>query len=350
MILNYMKNVTLDTLEADIQNNVSRYNSKDKWIDSYFEEKGIGKYAFSSGIAVPDVNLIAGDSSTDFVNSKNLFEAFKVSLSPIQASDLRLWAYLAHDTYWEYMRKRWAIDVVSDDDDEDTGTNKMIARIGSRYFFKASKGKAFVRQGIARLYWGAYLTYDETNTKDPYEITEYFFSKQDIFAVSTEHALARNKALLIGALKALKNYGELKRKDVRKFFVKLNQAGGIVVFDSLTIEDAYRLAQRILSEELSENEKEGKQQNSEITTSLGKNAETTIPVEEKNYDDDSSAVEVEQFVQQDSRIIVENANNGVKMPIAIKQKKFQTKPDLIGLKTGDTFRIRKNTWKILEIK
>lgn len=349
MILSFMKNAALDTLDADIPNNISRYNSNEKWIDAYFEEKGIGKYAFSTGIAVPDVSLIVGDSSTDFENSKILYEAFKGNLSPVQASDLRLWAYLAHDTFWEYMRKRWAIDLVSDDDDEDAGANKLIARIGSRYFFKASKGKAFVRQGIARLYWGAYLTYDETNAKNPYEITEYFFSKQDIFAVSTEHALARNKALLIGSLRALKNYGDLKRKDIRKFFVKLNQAGGIVVFDSLTIDSAYKLAQSVLAEVMSEDEAEGNGLNSGSRITPNDNAGLEVPAEEKSIDEYSSTVK-EELVKHDSRIVAENIKTGAKMPIAVKQQhKFQTKPDLIGLKVGDTFRIRKNIWKILKI-
>ena len=349
MILNFMKNAALDMLDADIPNNISRYNSAEKWIDTYFEEKGIGKYAFSTGIAVPDVSLIAGDSSTDFENSKILYEAFKGSLSPVQASDLRLWAYLAHDTFWDYMRKRWAIDIVSDDDDEDTGMNKSIARIGSRYFFKASKGKAFVRQGIARLYWGAYLTYDETNAAAPYEITEYFFSKQDIFAVSTEHALARNKALLIGVLKALKDYGDLKRKDIRKFFIKLNQAGGIVVFDSLTIDSAYTLAQKILFEVISENEKEEKGMGSESNTASSAKDVSSVPDRDKPNGEYPPEVKQEQCVQSDSRIVAENVKTGAKMPIAVKQHKIQTKPDLVGLKVGDIFRIRKNIWKILKI-
>ena len=340
MILNFMKNAALDALDADIPNNVSRYSSTEKWIDEYFEEKGIGKYAFSTGIAVPDVSLIVGDSSSDFENSKSLYEAFKDSLSPVQASDLRLWAYLAHNTYWEYMRKRWAIDVVPDDDDEDAGANKLVSRIGSRYFFKASKGKAFVRQGIARLYWGAYLTYDETNS-NPYEITEYFFSKQDIFAVSTEHALARHKALLIGALKALKEYGELKRKDIRRFFVTLNQAGGIIVFDSLTMDSAYDLAQNVLSEIMS-----GDEAKAESDTALDDDVE---PEKAKTNDASDSAGEQELLVQIESKIVAENIKNGTKMPIVVKQCKFQTKPDLVGLKVGDTFRIRKNIWKILKI-
>lgn len=343
MIINFMKNSALDTLTADISNNVSKYNSNERWIDDYFEERGMGNYSFSTGIAVPDVDLIVGDSSTDFENSKRIYEAYKGNINPIQASDLRLWAYLAHNTYWEYMRTRWAINIESEEDDEDTGSDKLVARIGSRYFFKASKGKAFVRQGIARLYWAAYLTYDETNVANPYEMTEYFFSKQDIFTVSTEHALARNKALLIGALKALKEHGELKRQEIRRFFVKLNQAGGIVVFDSLTIESAYELSQSVIAEVLAENN--------------GSNGDNELGVEDNDQTDDEKIsdnagdnISTNLVVKIDSRIIAENVKTGVKIPIVVGNNKFQTKPALVGLKEGDTFKIRKNVWKIIKIE
>ena len=100
MIINFMKNDALDMLTSDIPNNASLYNSNEKWIDQYFEEKGFGSYYFSSGIMVPDVELTVGDSKTDFENAVKIFEAFKGQLNPVQASDLRLWSFLAHNTYW----------------------------------------------------------------------------------------------------------------------------------------------------------------------------------------------------------------------------------------------------------
>ena len=110
MILNFMKSNALDMLKSDIPNNVARYNSKEKWVDNYFEEKGISNYFFNTGITVPDVELIIGDSKTDSENAIRIYEAFKESLNPVQASDLRLWAFLAHSVYWNYMTERWAID------------------------------------------------------------------------------------------------------------------------------------------------------------------------------------------------------------------------------------------------
>lgn len=250
MILNYLKNNALSQLESDITNNLNNYNLDAVWIDEYFEEKGMANYSFNSKIAIPDVTLIIGDSKTDFENSKILFEAFKDVLNPVQASDLRLWAYLAHKTYWDYMKVRWPINAPEEDEEESgSETERLIRRVGARYFFKASKGKAFVRQGIARLYWGAYLTYDADND-NPYEYTEYFFSKQDIFSVSTERALARNKTLLLAVLKVLKKNEGLKRTQIRQFFLNLSQMGGLVVLDSLSEDDAIELAENALKETL----------------------------------------------------------------------------------------------------
>lgn len=344
MLINFMKNYALDMLCADIPNNAILYHSRDRWIDQYFEDKGFGSYSFSTGIMVPDVELNIGDSKTDYENAVKLYEALKDQLNPVQASDLRLWAYLAHYTYWDYMRTRWAIDVASDDDDDDAGKDKIVSRIGSRYFYKASKGKAFVRQGIARLYWSAYLTYDEENKNNPYEMTEYFLSKQDIFAVSTERSLARYKILLLAALKVLKEHGELKRAEIRSYFLNLNQAGGIVVFDSLSKEDAYELAKRTLEETL---------------TDISKNVETEqiiVNENESSKEEQSKpfhAVEVFQTgktIAWNSRIVVRNTETNVRMPIVVGKSKLQTKPDIIGLKEGDKFKIRKDSWIIESVE
>lgn len=92
----YMKEKALDSLQKDIGVNLEKYQSGTRWIDQYFIEKETPKYYFDTGIEVPDYELIIGGPEIDFQNAKILFEAFKGKLNPVQASDLRLWAYLAH--------------------------------------------------------------------------------------------------------------------------------------------------------------------------------------------------------------------------------------------------------------
>ena len=71
MIINYFKNDALSMLESDIPNNLEYYDSDHKWIDQYFEGKGVGNYSFNTTISIPDFELIIGDSKTDLENSIN---------------------------------------------------------------------------------------------------------------------------------------------------------------------------------------------------------------------------------------------------------------------------------------
>ena len=255
----FLKQKALDMLEKDISDNIEKYQGTEQWAENYFISKDMPNYYFDTEIEVPDYQLIIGGPETDFQNAKIVYEAFSQRINPVQASDLRLWAYLAHIQHWDYMNTRWKIDAADEEDEEyddapreegeekNPGTNKILDRIGYRYFFKASKGKAFVRQGISRLFWSAYLTYDADND-NPYEHTEYFFSKQDIFTSITERSYARNKVLVLAALKELKAHPELGRTEIRLFLAKLNQAGAIKVLDFLDKAQAEELCAEVMTE------------------------------------------------------------------------------------------------------
>ena len=250
----FLKQKCLDMLEHSMRENLSKYQSDEVWINQFFVEKEKANYFFDTGLEVNDYELKLGGPETDFENAKILYEAFRGKINLVQASDLRLWGFLAHDRHWDYMRVRWGIDVSNEEDDEmendgNSMMDKALSRIGTRYFFTASKGKAFVRQGIARLYWSAYLTYDENNVNgDPYEYTKFFFSKQDIFTSITERSYSRNKVLLLAALKELRKYPDLSREEIRAFLAKLNQAGAITVFDFLNQAQAKTLCESVMEE------------------------------------------------------------------------------------------------------
>lgn len=255
MKLYFLKQKSLDMLEQGISDNLNKYQDAETWVDQYFIDNDKPGYFFDTGIEVDDYQLILGGPETDFLNAKILYEALQGHINLVQASDLRLWAYMAHKQHWDYMHTRWGVEIPDHEDEAEednakkTSTDKVIDRIGTRYFFKASKGKAFVRQGIARLYWSVYLTYDENNENgNPYEYTEYFFSKQDIFTSITERSYARNKVLVLAALKALKKNSELSRAEVRAFLAKLNQAGAITVLDFLDKTQAEKLCESVMAE------------------------------------------------------------------------------------------------------
>lgn len=247
MELYYMKQKSLELLIKDIPDNLEKYKSKDAWIDQYFVEKEMPNYFFDTGIEVCDYQLKLGGPETDIENAKILFEVYKDKLNPVQAGDLRLWSYLAHVQHWDYMQKRWNINF-SDDEEPGEGDKdprkKAIAAVGRRYFYE-DRGRE--RNGLARLYWSAYLTYDETN-QNPYEYTEFIFSKQDIFGSVFGRSYGRSKVLVLAMLKELKKYPDISREDTRLFLAKVNQAGSITVLDFLDSQQATQLCERLMCE------------------------------------------------------------------------------------------------------
>lgn len=247
----------LDSLQKDIDENYVKYQLPNSWIKEYFKEKNISRYSFNANLDINDYQLVLGGPENDFQNARILFEAFKGKINPVQASDLRLWAYLAHVDHWDYMVSRWKINALDQDyddvekkDSDDRKRilyNKAIDRIKSRYFFDHIGSKAFVRQGIARLYWSAYLTYDATN-EDPYEYTKTLFKTQDIFTSITERSYARNRVIILAILKELKKRPQLSRDGIRRFLAKLNQAGAITVLDFLNSAQANQLCEKLMDE------------------------------------------------------------------------------------------------------
>ena len=189
MKIYFMKQKALDSLQAEVADNLNKYQSSSFWMDEHFINQNMPKYYFDTGIEVADYQLISGGPETDFQNAKIVFEAFKNKLNPVQASDLRLWAYLAHVQHWEYMSHRWKIDIPDEEDDEGSEERKksprekMIDRVKTRYFFGDSRGKAFVRQGITKCIQTFFCTF-YSRPVNIFSKCSYFFT---IYFTITKH-------------------------------------------------------------------------------------------------------------------------------------------------------------------
>ncbi len=72
------------------------------------------------------------------------------SLTPLQASDQRLWAYFPHVSHWRYMRKRWPVEQYVA---KDRSNDKYKDYMNQRYLYMADRSRSLLRNGIARLWW-----------------------------------------------------------------------------------------------------------------------------------------------------------------------------------------------------
>lgn len=162
MKIQFMKDDSVYALKKYIKYAKNHYTDSDtEWIKSITnndENFGLFKKEFN------DFDLIISDKpeKDDFENMKIIYDNLK-DLTDSQASDERLWAGLSHTKFWDYMQKRWPLP---------NDPEKWEKHILQHYFF-AHGARSTVLNGLARLWWYARLTYDETNIDNPYELTEY---------------------------------------------------------------------------------------------------------------------------------------------------------------------------------
>lgn len=176
-----------------------------------------------------------GIKKYDLENSIALFNAYP-NLTFHQATSENLWCYMTHVQYWEYMRRRWPID--KKQEDEETGEKKEtpVEYIRSRYFLKTSNDRSLVRNGLARLWWYAKLTYDEADDQ-PFRLTGILLSQLDIAQGLLERSWGRNRNILHGYLEflalnpELKGGSEANRKRTRFLYKSLTLEGGINILD-----------------------------------------------------------------------------------------------------------------------
>lgn len=170
-------------------------------------------------------------ATTDVENIRRVYNHMK-GLSESQASDERIWVAFTLYQGLDYMRYRWMPENDSDKFD--------------RFFFKNSKNgyskRPLFRNGIARLWWIGYHTYDVKRT-NPYELTEFICRDQDYINNLLDIGFASNpkitKAVIGALLDAEKNGVAINRDLVRSISQYVNLLGGIYIIDCLSYDEIY---------------------------------------------------------------------------------------------------------------
>lgn len=228
--LTFLKQNSLDRLQANINANHHRYSDNAPWLSSYFS--GWAWMQESNLIQAADFQLHMPISKTelcDLENTRIVYTALR-HLTPLQAADPRLWVYFTHVTHWEYMRKRWPIE-------QYLGKQNLRENIQERYFFMPNKSRALIRNGMARLWWYGHCSYDETR-QDPFELTTALLKNLDVTQSILERAFSLNTNVtktMLGVLLEREKAGKAfyvrdKVRDLAKYMV---QIGGVTIIDAL---------------------------------------------------------------------------------------------------------------------
>jgi len=235
-----------DALKNSVPTNLSNYSREDRWVNQ------LGTRTSREIETRVEMKSALNLDEPDDDNLKDLENAIRVhkslqQLTPLQARDPRVWTRLAHADCWKYMRARWPVERWEKD-----GAEKAARNVVERYFVPRSDSRALLRNGIARLWWTACLTYDSSRD-NPYELTGVLLSTLDITQQILERNMGRGPEILTGFLEfLLQNRAELltggdkNRERIRNLAKALNMYGGVCLLDCLSQTDIIR----VLSAEL----------------------------------------------------------------------------------------------------
>lgn len=194
----------------------------------------------ASGLELKDPELPG--KTNDFENAVMIFEEWK-NITPTQATDHRLWAYLCHVPFMDFLRKRRPI--------EKQEELKLKQYVLDHWFVDNPGPSAFKTNDIYLFWWGPHVTYDKER-EDPYELTRELFSMLDY----TRHLLpgyqGRNRDFTHAVLEFVIENPELfsrhKEAKVRFIMRKLNFVAGYRALATLSKQDIKELIARYRKE------------------------------------------------------------------------------------------------------
>ncbi|MBC6444488.1 MAG: hypothetical protein GDA50_03525 [Alphaproteobacteria bacterium GM202ARS2] len=225
----YLSENSVATLLSNIEKNKDCYFST---IKSFTDMVKIKKSSIS---CTGSLSLTSYAPEDDKENALKVYENLK-NLSPKQASDERVWAYMTHIEAKDYTYNRW----IKGSSEED-----VKRRIASRYFLPDIRSLKS-RNAISRLWWLGHAAHKVTPDA-PNEFLEVMLLEQDIFASVFERpTMETNIGILTCIYKRLresfeKGDGLLKREAYREWLKRLNFEGGVRLLDALSPEQLQQL-------------------------------------------------------------------------------------------------------------
>lgn len=173
-------------------------------------------------------------SQNDVQNAMTVYRSLS-RLTPHQAADERLWAYLTHTDCATYVARRWLKDKQNKGDD---------ARRAVLNHFFVSGNRALVRDnGISRLWWLGRIAHTVA-PKQPNRFLEILLYRQDVRSALIERpSVSMNTEVLRSIYQVMDDYWTknklriFKREVFRSWMIALNRRGGVTLFDVLSEAD-----------------------------------------------------------------------------------------------------------------
>ncbi|WP_442600031.1 DUF6339 family protein [Neobacillus sp. D3-1R] len=242
MKLKFFSDETLLDLRTNYEAYKTNYYEQNKeWFDDYFKEEG-RVLESSIPFEVPSLNFNDDYAVSDKENVKVIYDSLK-HLTISQATQERLWSGLAHLQLREFSYYRLKNELKDHND----------KRINTALFFKNGGKRSLFVHILARLWWVGYMTYDESNSSNPFWLTEFFcekdFSARCVVFFSSNFTSNRNisKGILKSIIKLQDREISIKRDHFVQATKYLNVVGGAMILDMLTVDEVEQMVDKYLA-------------------------------------------------------------------------------------------------------
>lgn len=224
----FLRYATLEELRTLVPANLASYRQGD-----FKQVEADSAWWFEHDVEVDETKLSSllppsGQNLHEPENCELVYVALD-KLSPYEARDERLWAYLTHTTLLLYTRDRWPIPT---DDDE------AIAHI-RKHFFARDKRQVERDNSGSRLWWMAHLC-ARVQSIDLEKALEALLFRSDVRASIIERPTSSQSTGVFGAIlsRLMKSYTADKqlfeRNTFRRFMREINSVGGYKLLDCMT--------------------------------------------------------------------------------------------------------------------
>ena len=234
MKLQYLSNEMVESLHSDFVFFKDHYMDEDnKWFNEYFVSKNALLDSSLEFVDFKDeLNYNSDDPKQNYDNIKLIYESLK--LTPSRASQERIWACLTHGYLFDFV-KTIRIDAIK------SGEEQKIKNV---FLLTNGKRRGLFINSLAKLWWTGYLTYDEENKEDPYQLTRMFSMDGgyiSLIMLISSYNFISNKKIFLGVLDAinkLKNRGITIKREVYIYALRyLNGISGVLLLDVIDREE-----------------------------------------------------------------------------------------------------------------
>jgi hypothetical protein len=229
--LEFLRNKSLTSPELvfqDLETLVAKFDLR--LIDGHV------KCDFDKQLLIPEKST--WDQNGDRENALIIYESIP-GLTPVNASDERLWASLAFGPHFEYSKKRWSVD--------GDGPSEVLKADLKNHWFCSNARTRWKDHAVARLWWMGYLAHS-CERLAPQQVFDVFFLNSDLLNSFFGHprtvSSKRTREALLEILYT--EYIEQKRypfhrDSLRKMMKLIDLRGGKVQLDVLPVDSLLEL-------------------------------------------------------------------------------------------------------------